>query len=145
MFWSSGIAIACFCLCVRLCLAVCINHELVCVITCDPFKLGWPTSDQMSKTPGLKSLLLWVLIDLELQVQISLKCHFELAVFPVHSTTTLTPHCVPNVIVVWLKRLGNGSVGGVRGGIHDKVDLMMTPIFFQMRIFHCSSNLDNTF
>ena len=58
-----------FCLCV----CVCVNHLLVRAITCRPFKLESPNLDQKSKTPWLRSLLFWGLIDLELQGQIELK------------------------------------------------------------------------
>ena len=55
---------------VCLCVCVCGNHLLVRAITCHPFKLESPNLDQNSKTPWLKSLLFWGLIDLELQGQI---------------------------------------------------------------------------
>ena len=54
--------------CVYVC--VCGNHLLVRTITCHPFKLESPNLDQKSKTPWLRSLLFWGLIDLELQGQI---------------------------------------------------------------------------
>ena len=54
------------CLCVR----VCGNHLLVCAITCHAFKLKSPNLDNKSKTPLLRSLLFWRVIDLELQGQI---------------------------------------------------------------------------
>ena len=54
--------------CVYVC--VCGNHLLVRAITCHPFKLESPNLDQKSKTPWLRSLLFWGLIDLELQGQI---------------------------------------------------------------------------
>ena len=55
---------------VCLCVCVCGNHLLVRAITCHPFKLESPNLDQKSKTPWLRSLLFWGLIDLELQGQI---------------------------------------------------------------------------
>ena len=55
---------------VCLCVCVCGNHLLVRAITCRPFKLESPNLDQKSKTPWLRSLLFWGLIDLELQGQI---------------------------------------------------------------------------
>ena len=55
---------------VCLCVCVCVNHLLVRAITCRPFKLESPNLDQKSKTPWLRSLLFWGLIDLELQGQI---------------------------------------------------------------------------
>ena len=65
-FWPSGIVAACICVCVCVCpfgsLSVpcpCVNHELVCVITRDLFKLGSPNLDQRCKTPWLRSLLFW--------------------------------------------------------------------------------------
>ena len=56
-----------YCRCVHLwlCLSVCPsihvwgNHELFCAITCHPFKLGSPNSDQCCKRPWLRSLVLW--------------------------------------------------------------------------------------
>ena len=54
--------------CVYVC--VCGNHLLVRTITCHPFKLESPNLDQKSKTPWLRFLLFWGLIDLELQGQI---------------------------------------------------------------------------
>ena len=38
---------------------VCVNHELVCMITHCPLKLGSPNLDQRCKTPWLRSLLFW--------------------------------------------------------------------------------------
>ena len=55
---------------VCVCVCVCGNHLLVRTITCHPFKLESPNLDQKSKTPWLRSLLFWGLIDLELQGQI---------------------------------------------------------------------------
>ena len=63
---------------VCVCVCVCGNHLLVRAITCHLFKLESPNLDQKSKTPWLRSLLFWGLIDLELQGQINFKvknCH----------------------------------------------------------------------
>ena len=49
---------------------VCGNHLLVRTITCRAFKLESPNLDHKSKTPWLRSLLFWGVIDLELQGQI---------------------------------------------------------------------------
>ena len=55
-------------LCVRVC--VCINHELVRMITHRSFKLGSPNLDQRCKTPWFRSLLFLGMIDIDLQGQI---------------------------------------------------------------------------
>ena len=77
-FWPSGIVVACVCLCV--CLSV--NHQFICAITHQPFKLESPNFDQRCKRRWLRSLLFFGKIDLELQDQIVLKSqnlpHFEL-------------------------------------------------------------------
>ena len=76
--WPLGIVVACVCVCV--CLSV--NHQLVCAISHQLFKLESPNSDQRCKRPWLRSLLFLGTIDLELQGQIELKSqnlsHFEL-------------------------------------------------------------------
>ena len=72
-FWPSSIVVACFCLCVR----VCINHLLVHMITWDPFKLRSPNLNQRCKTPRLRSLLFRGTINFDLQCQIlTLKVKF---------------------------------------------------------------------
>ena len=63
-FWPSGIVVGC------VCLSVCGKHLLVRAITCHAFKLESPNLDHKSKTPWLRSLLFWGVIDLELQGQI---------------------------------------------------------------------------
>ena len=74
-------------LCVRVCVCVCINHELVRTITHRPFKLGSPNLDQRCKTPWFRSLLFLWMLDLDLQGQYQLESqilpHFEL----VHTIT----------------------------------------------------------
>ena len=67
-FWPSGIVIAP--VCVSVCVCVCINHLLVRTITHQPFKLESPNLKHKCKTPWLRSLLFWGVIDLELQGQI---------------------------------------------------------------------------
>ena len=68
------------CLCI--CQCVCINHLLVRTITHQPFKLESPNLKHRCKTPWLRCLLFWGVIDLELQGQIQLESqilpHFEL-------------------------------------------------------------------
>ena len=56
------------CVCLSVC--VCVNHLLVRTITRDLFRLGSPNLDQRCKTPWLRSLLFYGLIDLDLQCQI---------------------------------------------------------------------------
>ena len=63
-FWPPGIVVACVCVC------VCFNHLLVHTITRHLFKLGSPNLVQRSKTPWLRSLLLWGANELDLQGQI---------------------------------------------------------------------------
>ena len=46
-----------YCRCLCLCVCPCVNHEIVCTITLDPFKLGSPNLDLRCKTPYLRSLL----------------------------------------------------------------------------------------
>ena len=67
-FWPSGIVIAPVCVSVSVC--VCINHLLVRTITHQPFKLESPNLKHRCKTPWLRCLLFWGVIDLELQGQI---------------------------------------------------------------------------
>ena len=59
-----------YCCWLRLSVCVCGNHLLVRAITCHAFKLESPNLDHKSKTPWLRSLLFWGVIDLELQGQI---------------------------------------------------------------------------
>ena len=58
---------------VCVCVCVCGNHEIVCVITHHPFKLGSPNLDQRCKTTWLRSLLFYGTFDLDLQGQIELQ------------------------------------------------------------------------
>ena len=58
------------CLCICQCVCVCINHLLVRTITHQPFKLESPNLKHRCKTPWLRCLLFWGVIDLELQGQI---------------------------------------------------------------------------
>ena len=59
-----------YCRWLRLSVCVCGKHLLVRAITCHGFKLESPNLDHKSKTPWLRSLLFWGVIDLELQGQI---------------------------------------------------------------------------
>ena len=59
-----------YCRWLRLSVCVCGKHLLVRAITCHAFKLESPNLDHKSKTPWLRSLLFWGVIDLELQGQI---------------------------------------------------------------------------
>ena len=52
------------------CVCVCINHLLVRTITHQPFHLGSSNLHQRCKTPWLRFLYIWGLIDLDLQGQI---------------------------------------------------------------------------
>ena len=54
-FWPPGIVVACVCVCV----CVSVNHELVRATIHQPFKLGSPNLVQRSKTPWLRSLLVF--------------------------------------------------------------------------------------
>ena len=71
-----------YCRCLRLSVRPCVNHLLVRAITWDPFKLGSPNLNHRCKTPRLRSLWFWGVIDLNLQGQIKLRSknlpHFEL-------------------------------------------------------------------
>ena len=69
-FCPSGIVIAPVCVSVSVSVCVCINHLLVRTITHQPFKLESPNLTHKCKTPWLRSLLFWGVIDLELQGQI---------------------------------------------------------------------------
>ena len=44
--------------------------KLVCILSHHPFKLEPTNSDKRSKTPWLRSLLFWVLLDLDFQGEI---------------------------------------------------------------------------
>ena len=59
-----------YCRWLRLSVCVCGKHLLVRAITCHAFKLESPNLDPKSKTPWLRSLLFFGVIDLELQGQI---------------------------------------------------------------------------
>ena len=67
---SFGLQVLSLAASVCLCVCVCGNHLLVRAITCHPFKLEPPNLDQKNKTPWLRSLLFWGVIDFELQGQI---------------------------------------------------------------------------
>ena len=68
----------CICQCVCVSVCVCINHLLVRTITHQPFKLESPNLKLRCKTPWLRCLLFWVVIDLELQLESRILPHFEL-------------------------------------------------------------------
>ena len=55
-FWPLGIVVACVCVYQCVHMSRCVNPELVCVITCDPFKPGSPNMDQRRKTIWSRSL-----------------------------------------------------------------------------------------
>ena len=59
-----------YCRCLRLCVGPCVNHEVVCVRTHDPFQLGSPNFDHRCKRTWLRSLLFWEVIDYDLQGKI---------------------------------------------------------------------------
>ena len=59
-----------YCRCLRVCVCLSVNHELVRTITSQPFKLGSPNFTQICKRPWLRSLLFLGVIDLDLQGQI---------------------------------------------------------------------------
>ena len=59
-----------YCRCLRVCVCLSVNHQLVRTITHQPFKLESPNLDQRCKRPWLRSLLFWGAIDLDLQGQI---------------------------------------------------------------------------
>ena len=61
-------AFVCLCACTSEC--PCVNNELVSTITHHPFKLGSTNLEQRCKTPRLRSLLFWGLIDIDLDGQI---------------------------------------------------------------------------
>ena len=60
----------CVCVCVCLCVCLCVNHEFVPGITLQPSKLESPHLEHRCKTPWLRSILFWGVIDLDLQGQI---------------------------------------------------------------------------
>ena len=62
-----------YCRCLRVCVCLSVNHQLVRAVTLQPFKLESPNLDQRCKRPWLRSLLFFGMIDLELQGQIKLK------------------------------------------------------------------------
>ena len=63
----------CLRLCVCLSVCPCFNLELVHAKTHQLYKLESPNSDIRCKTPELRSLLFWWVIDLDLQGQVYLK------------------------------------------------------------------------
>ena len=67
---SFGLRVLSSPLSVYLSVCVCINHLLVRTITHQPFKLESPNLKYRCKTPWLRCLLFWGVIDLELQGQI---------------------------------------------------------------------------
>ena len=98
------------CLCICQCVCVCINHLLVRSITHQPFKLESPNLKHRCKTPWLRSLLFWGVIDLELQGQIQLESqilpHFELVrTITCHPFKLESPNLDKKCILVQLRCL----------------------------------------
>ena len=55
-YWWPGALVAC----VSVYVCLCVNHELICMITSDPFKLESPNLDQKCKIPWVKiPIVLW--------------------------------------------------------------------------------------
>ena len=103
-----------YCRCLRVCVRVClsVNHQLVCAITHQLFKLESPNLDQRCKRPWLRSLLLLRMIDLELQGQIELKSqnlpHFELVrAISHHQLKSVFPNFGQKCILALLRSLLN--------------------------------------
>ena len=111
-FWPSGIVIAPVCVSVSVCVyvCVCINHLLVRTITHQPFKLKSPNLKHRCKTPWLRCLLFWGVIDLELQGQIERESrilpHFELVrTITCHPFKLESPNLDKKCILVQLRCL----------------------------------------
>ena len=109
-FWPSGIVIAPVCVSVSVCVCVCINHLLVRTITHQPLKLESPNLKHRCKTPWLRCLLFWGVIDLEIQGQIQLDSriltHFELALtITCHPFKLESPNLDKKCILVQLRCL----------------------------------------
>ena len=99
-----------YCHCLHLCLCVCINHLLVCMITHQPFKLKSTNLDQRCKTPCLRCLSFLRVIDFDLQGQLQLEIrilpHFELVCtinFQLSKLESL--NLDQKCILVWLRSL----------------------------------------
>ena len=72
-FWLSGIVIACICVFVH----VCVYKSLACLHdNSSTFKMGSPNLDQRYKTPSLKSLLFWELVDMWSSCQFWILKHY---------------------------------------------------------------------
>ena len=99
-----------YCRWLRLSVCVCGKHLLVRAITCHAFKLESPNLDHKSKTPWLRSLLFWGVIDLELQGQIKLKSkklpYFELVLAIIHHLSKIRfPNLDPKCTLALLRSL----------------------------------------
>ena len=95
---------------VCVCMCVCINHLLVRTITHQPFKLKSPNLKHRCKTPWLRCLLFWGVIDLELQGQIEHESrilpHFELVrTITCHPFKLESPNLDKKCILVQLRCL----------------------------------------
>ena len=100
----------CICQCVCVYVCVCINHLLVRTITHQPFKLKSPNLKHRCKTPWLRCLLFWGVIDLELQGQIERESrilpHFELVrTITCHPFKLESPNLDKKCILVQLRCL----------------------------------------
>ena len=100
----------CLCICQCVCMCVCINHLLVRTITHQPFKLKSPNLKHRCKTPWLRCLLFWGVIDLELQGQIERESrilpHFELVrTITCHPFKLESPNLDKKCILVQLRCL----------------------------------------
>ena len=98
------------CVCMRVCVCVSVNHELVRAITHQPFKLELPNLDQKCKRPGLRSQLFFGTIDNELQDQSELKSqnlpHFELVrTISHHQLKSVFPNFDKKCILALLRSL----------------------------------------
>ena len=99
-----------YCRCLRVCVCLSVNHQLVRAVTHQPFKLESPNLDQRCKRPWLRSLLFFGMIDLELQGQIELKSqnlpHFELVrAISHHKLKSVFPNFVQKCILALLRSL----------------------------------------
>ena len=99
-----------YCRCLRVCVCLSVNHQLVPAITHQPFKLESPNLDQRCKRPWLRSRLFFGTIDLELQGQIELKSqnlpHVELVrAISHHQLKSIFPNLGQKCILALLRSL----------------------------------------
>ena len=88
---SFGLRVLSLCVCQSVCVSV--NHELVCTITHQPFKLGSPNLDQRCKRLWLRSLLFCGAIDRAFKVKLNLK----VKIYPILSMWVCLPDKSPPV------------------------------------------------